>query len=163
MKKRVLTTLAVVFIAAGLAGCASPAQDTAFAPPAGWSSTPGMFGRLQMWMTGSDSENRQVIMVIRGEKGMTTAELTKTPPFVRTEGMHDVKSDTITICGSQRVAHFTGRGQSGSDSSRVEKQIEGVTTLIGDAKYAVLYIRPVSVRPDAQAEAALRSICPKSS
>ena len=161
MNMRVFMKLAAVSIAAVLAGCASPAQDTAFAPPIGWKATPAMFGRLQMWMTGSDAKDRQVLMIVRGDKSMTAADLNRSSPLGN--GMHDVKRDTITICGTQRAEHFTGRGQGGTGSSRVEQQVEGVTTAIGDAKYSVLYIRPASIRPDAQAEAALRSICPKTS
>lgn len=162
MKKRAFSTLVALCIGSVLAGCSSPAQDTAFQPPVGWTSTPGMFGRMQMWMTGTSASDRQILMIVRGDKNMNTANIRSTSsPFSGTENMQDVKRDTITLCGNQKADHFTGKGQGRNGSSRVDEQIEGVTTTIGDSKYMVLYIRPASVQPDTQAENALRSICPK--
>lgn len=162
MMKRVLTMLVAVSIGAAFAGCSSPAADTAFQPPQGWKSTPGVFGRFQMWMNGSDAGTRQILMLVRGDKSMSMAEMNASSP-IGAKGMQNVKRDTITLCGSQRAEHFTGRGKGKSGSKQVDEAIEGVTTVIGDAKYAVLYIRPVAMKADTQAEAALHSICPKAS
>lgn len=162
MIKRVLCTLATLCVGAALAGCSSPAQNTSFQPPSAWKATPGMFGRLQMWMTGDNAQNRQILMLIRGDKNMTTTEMSASSPFGGTKNTTDVKHDTITICGTQPADHFTGKGQSTTNgTAHVVDSLEGVTTMIGDSKYLVLYIHPIAVKPDAQAEAALRSICPK--
>lgn len=163
MKKRALWTLVALCIGSLLSGCSSPAQDTAFQPPAGWRSTPGMFGRMQLWMNGTSPADRQILMFIRGDKNMNASDLrTSSSPFWSPgEGTRDVKRDTITLCGNQKAEHFTGKGQGGNGSSRVEEQIEGVSTTIGASKYLVIYIRPVSAQADTQAENALRSVCPK--
>ncbi len=162
MMKRVFSTLAALCVGAALAGCSSPAQNTAFQPPSTWKATPGMFGRLQMWMTGSDTQSRQILMLIRGDKNMSTADLSASSPVGGNKNVSDVKRDTITICGTQPADHFTGKGQSTTNgNAHVVEAIEGVTTTIADSKYLVLYIRPIAVKPDAQAENALRSICPK--
>jgi hypothetical protein len=161
MKKRAFSTLVALSIGALLTGCGSPAQDTAFQPPAGWKSTPGMFGRMQMWMTGSSTSDRQILMIVRGDKNMNTEDIRSTSsPFSGTEKMQDVKRDTITLCGNQKADHFTGLGRGSNGSTHVTEAIEGVTTAIGDSKYFVLYVRPESVQPDIQAENALRSIAP---
>lgn len=153
-------TLASVCIAAALSGCSSPAQGTSFQPPIGWKSTPGMFGRLQMWMSGEDRQHRQILMLVRGDSRMTTEQLNASSPS-GARGMRDVKRDTIAICGGRHAEHFTGRGEGGTGSNREQQQIEGVTTEFGDAKYLAIYIRPVAQPADAQAESALRSLCPK--
>ncbi len=158
MKKRLLSTLVVLCVSAVFAGCSSPAQDTAFQPPAGWKSTPGLFGRMQMWMNGSTENDRQILMIVRGGEGTNSSNFTRA-----TSGMHDVKRDTIVLCGSQRAEHFTGKGEGGNGARRVPQQIEGMVTTIGGSKYFALYIRPVSMRPDEQAETALHSLCPKTS
>lgn len=162
MKKRLLSTLVAVCIGAALAGCSSPAQDTAFKPPLGWKSTPGMFGRMQLWMTGSTSNDRQILMIVRGDKSMRTSDIRGTSsPFGGTQGMRDVKQKTVTLCGSQRADYFTAQGEGGNGSNRVPQQIEGMSTTIGDSKYFALYIRPAALKADMQAENSLYSLCPK--
>lgn len=112
-----------------------------------------------MWMNGDDRQHRQILMLVRGDSRMTTEQLNAYSPS--SAHTFDVKRDTITICGDRRVKHFTGRGEGGTGSNRQQQQIEGVTTEFGGAKYVALYIRPASQPADAQAESALRSLCPK--
>jgi hypothetical protein len=161
MIKRVVSPLAAICFAASLAGCGSPASNITFNAPAGWKSTPGIFGRFQMWITGTDANNRQMVMLVRGDQGM---KMEDSQSLSGTRGMHDFKRSTISLCGSQRGDYFVGRGEGtvGSPGGRrIEETVEGVTTTIGDSKYVALYIRPASMPADAQAEAALHSICPK--
>lgn len=161
MKKRVFSLLVAVCIGAVLAGCSSPAENTGFQPPAGWKSTPGMFGRMQLWMTGTGRTDRQILMIVRGDKSMTTSDFGAASPLGTTNGMHDVKHKTVTLCGSQRADYFTGQGEGGTGDNRVLQKIEGMTTTIGDSKYFALYIRPASLRADSQAENSLYSLCAK--
>jgi hypothetical protein len=162
MKKRLLSTLVALCIGAALAGCGSPAADIAFQPPAGWKSTPGMFGRMQLWMNGSSASDRQILMIVRGDKSMTTSDISSSSPALGgTQGMHDVKRKTVMLCRTQRAEYFTGQGEGGSGSTHVLQQIEGMSTTIGDSKYFVLYIRPAAMRADMQAENSLYSLCPK--
>lgn len=158
MRKRVVCALALFFIGAMLTACGSPASDITFNAPAGWKSTPGMFGRFQMWMSGTRADDRQMLMLIRGDQSMRIEE---SQTFSGTHGLRDLKHGTITLCRSQRADYFTGRGQGTNSGKTVDETVEGVTTSIGSSKYAVLYIRPSGMRADPQAEAALHSICPK--
>jgi hypothetical protein len=162
MNKRVLSALVAICIGSALAGCSSPVQDTAFQPPSGWKSTPGMFGRMQLWMTGTNANDRQILMIVRGDKSMKTADLNSTSsPLGGTRGMQNVKRKTVTLCGSQRADYFTGQGEGGSGNNRVLQDIEGVSTTIGDSKYFAVYIRPAALKADTQAENSLYSLCPK--
>jgi hypothetical protein len=140
-----------------LAGCGSPGADTAFKAPNGWKSTPGMFGRFQMWITGNSESDRQIVMLVRGDNN---SNFNDTTTFGNTRNMTGVTHRAITLCGSQRADSFTGRGEGGSGSKRVAETVEGVVTTIGNSKYAALYIRPAGMQADAQAESALHSLCP---
>ena len=158
MMKRVVSTLAALCVPAMLAACGSPASDISFNAPAGWKSTPGVFGRFQMWITGDKAADRQMLILVRGDQ---TMRMEDSQSFSGTRGMHDFKHATIMLCGSQHADYFVGRGEGTNGGQRVQQTVEGVTTTIGSSKYAALYIRPVSMRADAQAEASLHSICPK--
>lgn len=158
MMKRVVSTLAAVCVPVMLAACGSPASDISFNAPAGWKSTPGMFGRFQMWITGSNAADRQMVMLVRGDQTMRMEDWQS---FSGTRGMRAFKRSGIVLCGSQHADYFVGRGEGTNGGQRVQQTVEGVTTTIGSSKYVALYIRPVSMREDAQAEAALHSICPK--
>jgi hypothetical protein len=163
MNKRLLSTLVMVCIAMALSGCSSPAEGTSFQPPAGWKSTPGMFGRMQLWMNGTNSNDRQILMVIRGDKSMATSDISRgASPMGGTQNIHDIKQKTVKLCGgSQSAQYFTGQGEGGNGSNRVMQQVEGMTTTIGDSKYFAIYIRPAALKADMQAENALYSLCPK--
>ncbi len=119
-----------------------------------------MFGRFQMWINGSGQNDRQFVILVRGDQNM---RLEDSQNISGTERMRDFKRNNITLCGSQKGEHFVGRGDSRSGSTRVQETVEGVTTTIGDSKYAAMYIRPTAMRPDPQAQSALRSLCPKHS
>jgi hypothetical protein len=122
-----------------------------------------MFGRMQLWMNGDSASDRQILMIVRGDKSMTAADIrSSSSPLGGTQGMHNVKQKPVKLCGgSQQGQYFTGQGEGGSGSTRVPQQIEGMMTTIGDSKYFALYIRPASMKPDVQAENSLYSLCPK--
>ncbi len=129
-----------------------------FTAPNGWKSSPGVLGHFQLWMTGSSEGDRQIIMLVRGDRNM---RLEDSQNLAGTRSMSQLKHQTITLCGSQPGDYFTGVGQGTSGTRHVNERVEGVTTTIGTSKYAVLYIRPATMSADVQAEAALHSICPK--
>lgn len=149
--------LAAVVCVVALAACGSPSSDIAFKAPNGWKSTPGMFGRFQMWMTGGSDADRQIVMLVRGDQ---STSITQSETFSGTRNISDLKRDTITLCGSQKADHFTGVGEHATSSKTARESFEGVVTSIGSAKYMAFYMRPAGMQPDAQAEAALHSLCP---
>ncbi len=157
MKKAVRTLLGAVCVAVALTGCGSPGSDTAFKGPNGWKSTPGMFGRFQMWIAGANQNDRQIVMLVRGDQNMNVED---SQTYSGTRSMHDLSRKSITLCGTQQAEYFTGSGESGNGSTQRKQTIEGVTTSIGNSKYAALYIRPAGTQPDAQAESSLHSLCP---
>lgn len=148
---------AAIVCVVALAACGSPSSDIAFKPPNGWKSTPGMFGRFQMWMTGASGADRQIVMLVRGDH---STSITESESFSGARNIRDLKRDTITLCGSQKADHFTGVGESTSNPKTVRETFEGVMTTIGNSKYMAFYMRPAGMRPDVQAEAALHSLCP---
>jgi hypothetical protein len=124
-----------------------------------------MFGRMQVWMNGDSASDRQILMMVRGDKSMTTSDIrNSSSPLGGTQGMHDVKQKVVKLCGgSQQAQYFTAQGEGGNGSNRTRQQIEGMMTTIGDSKYFVLYIRPAAMQADMQAENSLYSLCPKTS
>lgn len=152
-----LRFLAAVFCVAALAACGSPSSDIAFKAPDGWKSTPGMFGRFQMWMTGTSDTDRQIVMLIRGDRNTTFSQ---SQTFSGARDMRDIKHDSITLCGSQKADHFSAEGEHTTNSKTTRETFEGIMTSIGNSKYMAFYMRPAGVQPDAQAEAAIRSLCP---
>jgi hypothetical protein len=157
MIKLVRSFAAVACMTVLAAGCGSPGSDTTFKPPVGWNSTPGVFGRFQMWITGSAQADRQVVILVRGDQN---TRIEDTQAF-GTRGVHDVRHRAVKLCGSQAADSFTARGESVNGSNRVPERVEGVTTRIGSSKYIALYIHPIAIKPDPQAQAALLSLCPR--
>jgi hypothetical protein len=158
MIKAVRSFATVVCMTVLAVGCGSPGSDTTFRPPTGWNSTPGVFGRFQMWITGSAQADRQVVILVRGDQN---TRIDDPQMFGTTRGVHDVRHRAVKLCGSQPADSFTGRGESVNGSNRVPESVEGVTTTIGSSKYIALYIHPMAMKPDAQAQTALRSLCPR--
>jgi hypothetical protein len=148
---------AAVLCIAAFAGCSSPGSDIAFKAPNGWKSTPGMFGRFQMWITGSSDQDRQVVMLVRGDRNAT---ITETQALSGERDMHDVKRETIVLCGTQQADRFTATGERRKDSKTVQESVEGITASIGNSRYIAFYMRPAGMPPDAQAETAIHSLCP---
>jgi len=153
-----LRSVAAALCIAALSGCGSPGADTAFKAPDGWKSTPGMFGRFQMWMTGSGQADRQIVMLIRGDRNTTTTE---SITLAGSNNVRDLKRESIKLCGSQAADHFTATAEHRTNNKSVRETIEGVTTTIGASKYIAFYMRPANVQADAQAEAAIHSLCPQ--
>ncbi len=147
-----------LFCISVIAACSGPGDQTAFKPPAGWNSTPGIMGRFQMWMSGE-----QILMLIRGDQSMTMSSNANSQPWAQggLQNLQDLKTSQITLCGGQRAQYFSGRGTHQSGSKKTPELIEGVLTQIGSDKYLAMYMRPDPMRPDPQAETALHSICAK--
>lgn len=140
--------------AIALCACGSVTAGLEFKPPAGWTATPSVLGRVQMWINhGNGKSHDQVLMLIRG--GNSSTDMLNYPTGA--QSLRNVKRSAITVCGNQPAERMTATGVS---SNHNETSIEAVSTTIRTAKYLAMYIRPLGERPDAQAEAALRSLCP---
>ncbi|HXB82042.1 MAG TPA: hypothetical protein VNU22_01675 [Candidatus Acidoferrum sp.] len=150
----------VAMLAVTVGGCAlqaSPADGLRFEAPAGWRASPGILGYLQFWRP--PNNDREVLMLFKSPRPMQTNEIFSKSNLQDT--MKDVTivgQQTIKICGTQPAKYVQARGSS-SEGGPID--IETVATIIGGSSYFAVYVRPIVVRPNPKALAALREVCPK--
>ena len=158
--KNVKRFLASVTCAMLLGGCgltSSPADALTFKAPYGWQASPGIMGFMQFWKSPSNSD--EVLMLFRSPKQIdpnsviTSAKLKDT----RIE-----RKQAIKICGNQPAIYFVGAGTSSSESNAAKQaEMQMVMTNANGAAYFAMYVYPIGVRPNDEALAALRELCPK--
>lgn len=143
-------------IAFALASCAGVASNLAFHPPAGWTGTPSMFGRMQMWVKQDDKKKggAQFVMLVR--TSLNSTNVFQTAQFGR-GNVSDVKHSTISICNGRQAERVTASEQNGKDHT----QLEAVIADVADSKYMAMYVRDVGTPADPQAEDAIHSLCPR--
>jgi hypothetical protein len=157
MNARFRLPIVALCVAAVLAGCGSVASGIAFSPPAGWTGTPALFGRFQMWMkSGEQKDTTQILMLFKGDPSQTPASFKDLPPQYD-KNVTMLKRGPVTMCGTQNGEQFIGQGE---DKNHKRSRIEMTTTVIGNTRYVAMYLRPSSTPADAQAEAAIHSLCP---
>ena len=159
MIDRYARALCLVALATGLSGCgltSSPADNLTFHAPAGWQGSPGIMGFMQFWKApGNDAE---VLMLFKSPKPMDQREVFNNAKLNET----DVEQQqAIKICGSQPAEYIKARGESNSGAKKTESEIEMVMTNAAGNTYFAMYVYPVGVRPNAEASASLRVLCPK--
>lgn len=154
MNVRVLLTLAVA--AAMLSACASVTSDIAFqAPGEGWTASPPILGRTQIWVKqGGSSNNNSVVILVRGVS--TSQNVFQNPGFGATSTRLQ-KNEHTTICGNEPAEHLLGIGNSNGHAETFEAYLASVR---GD-QYLAMYMHPQGVPSDAAAETAIKSLCPK--
>lgn len=158
MNARFRTPIVALCVVALLAGCGSVTQGIAFQAPTGWTGTPAMFGRLQMWMkSGKEKNTTQMLMLVKGDSKNMQADLSSLPPQYGKDLKVLKRGDTKLCGGTQPAQQFVAQG---ADKDGHRSQIEMTSTVIGNDRYVAMYIRPLTVSPDAQAEAAIVSLCP---
>jgi len=111
-------------------------SDLAFQAPSDWTYGPSPGGG-EMWVKGCASHES------------ITALATETQPPQRQPGWKD-----IVICGVHPAVLMVAKSGQAWD-------VEGVGTTWGSERYIAVYVRPASVPPDPNAEAAIRSLCLK--
>lgn len=157
MNARFYLPIVALCVAGVLAGCGSVTEGIAFAPPSGWTSTPAMFGRFQMWMKNTQEKNTtQMVMLVRGDANNMHADFNVLPP----QYAKDVKvmqHGNVTLCGTQPAEQFVAQG---TDNSGKRSQIEMFSSVIGKNRYLAMYLRPANAPADPSAEAAIHSLCP---
>ncbi len=138
-------------------GCGSVTQGIAFQPPAGWTGTPAMFGRFQMWMkSGQDKNSTQILMLVKGDASNMRGDLTNLPPQYSSD-LKFVKRGTTQLCGGTQTAEQLAAEGTGRNGRR--SQVDMISDVIGTQRYIAMYIRPISMAPDPQAESAIHSLC----
>ncbi|MFZ0574650.1 MAG: hypothetical protein WA304_13285 [Candidatus Cybelea sp.] len=150
----------VAMLAVTVGGCAlqaRPADGLRFEAPAGWRASPGILGYMQFWRP--PNNDREVLLLFKSPRPMQTNEIFSKSNLQDT--MKDVTivgQQTIKICGTQPAKYVQARGSS-SEGGPID--IETVATIIGGSSYFAVYVRPIVVRPNPIALAALREVCPK--
>lgn len=141
-----------------LAACGSVTSGIDFQPPSGWTGTPAMFGRLQMWIKRDSAKDAvpQMLMLVKGDASDTHADFSALPPQYD-KNLRVLHRGSTTLCGSQPADDIVAQG---SDNHGRRSQIEMVSSVIGKNRYVAMYIRAVRAKPDAEAETAIHSLCP---
>jgi hypothetical protein len=158
--RALLRVALVVMLAVTVGGCAlqaSPADGLRFEAPAGWRVSPGILGYMQFWRPPAD--DREVLMLFKSPRPMQTNEIFSKSNLQ--DSMHDVTivaQQTIAICGAQPAKYVRARGLS---SQGGQTDIETVATTVRGSTYFAIYVRPIALRPNPLALAALREVCPK--
>lgn len=151
MRKILFAAVVASFV---LAGCGSVTQGLDFKAPAGWTATPSILGRMQVWVKkAADNKRDQMVFLVRGET--TTMDL-RTVPGAGFGTIQSQKQSTITICGNRRAQYLaaTASGRSGDAQA-----VEMIAAAVGNQNYLAMYARPNSTPADPEAEAAIRSLC----
>jgi hypothetical protein len=127
----------ILLAVAGLVGCSRTfTSEIAFQAPAGWVYAP-VLGHGAIWARG------------RGSREMIMAQTADTPlPLRRGRDWKD-----ISICGDHAAILMSQRNN--------DEMWEGVSTSWGSKRYMAIYVRPMKVPRDPQAEVAIRSLCLK--
>lgn len=162
MKLRKICTAALVSITAIVqTGCSfgsSPADGLNFHAPPGWQSSPGIIGVMQFWR--SPSNDQEVLMLFRSPKALPAGDIFSNSQMQGT--LKDVvvtRRSTIEICGNQPATYIEARGSSAKGG---DENLEMVMTTARGTSYFAMYVRPITLRANAQAAAALRELCLKS-
>ena len=164
MKARLISIAGVFAVA--LSACGSVTGDINFqAPGAGWTASPPILGRTQIWVknsTGNKTHNSVLILA----KGVgSSSDLFNNPGITSGGRLHVDKDDHVTICGNQAAEHITGSGTyttSGTaGKSDVRAAMDAYVTTVHGERYLAMYMHPAAEPPDPQAETAIASLCAK--
>lgn len=144
----------------------SPADDIDFEAPSGWTSTPGIMGRFQLWTGGTT--NKQVLMLMKLPQDAKIDRSFDASDFKGMSGSASVKNATMleqrrmNICGTQPAVYMKMRGVSTtSGTQKTEEMISAVISKVSDGTFMAMHMYPVGSQPDPQAEAAIYELCPK--
>jgi hypothetical protein len=155
-----LSVALAAMLAVAVGGCglqASPADGLRFEAPKGWRASPGILGYMQFWRPPID--DREVLLLFKSPRPMQTNDIFSNSNLQDTmKDVTIVTQQTIKICGTQPAKYVQARGSS-SQGGPID--IETVATIIEGSSYFAVYVRPIAVRPNPIALAALREVCPK--
>lgn len=144
-----------------LCGCgfnASPGDGLRFQPPAGWRSSPGILGFMQFWRP--PSGDREVLMLFRSPKPITSNELYSNANMQGSfKSVTVINKRSIRLCGSQPALVVAGIATSRNDQ---KSNVDMMLANVRGTSYFAMYVRPIEVPANPQAEGALYELCAKS-
>jgi len=140
-----------------LAGCGSVTSDINFqAPTSGWFASPPILGRTQVWIKrGDKAQTGSLVFLMRGA-GTTTKIFQDTPGAENDARLS--KDENVKICGNEPAEHVVGYGKTNGGT---ESSFEGYIATVHGERYVAVYVHPRKLPADPEAEAAIRSLCPK--
>jgi len=142
-----------------LSGCGpDPSTGTTFTPPTGWKLFPSVFG-FKLWIDPVKGSN-SVVMLFKIPK-KANVNVQKDVDFSGNPYYHGgsvTKESTITICGNHPAKYLESKDTSTNSKAGIA---EIILTKWGEDTYVTIYARPISGKPNASAEAAIRTICVK--
>jgi len=158
MRRFALCALALVV--PFVAGCGkNPTDSLDFKAPAGWTSTPSMFG-FKLWIKGGKSNEVVVLMDVSGKAdAKLDQDISKeigSNGYSGNVGSVEKRS-RIKICGNHDAEYMEARAN--KNGQRSQTQI--VLTNWNKDLYIALYSYPANVAADPAGEAAIRSLCLK--
>ena len=137
---------------------ASPTGGLRFQPPPGWRPSPGMLGYMQFWRPPSGV--REALMLFRSPKRLSSDDLYSDANMQGAfKSVTVLRKQNVQICGNQPAVIVQGIAISRNDT---ESRVEMVMATVRGTSYLAMYVRPIEVPANPQAEAALRELCAKS-
>jgi hypothetical protein len=151
----------VPLVMGGCAWNASPADGLRFQAPAGWRSSPGIMGFMQFWRP--PGNDREVLILFKSPRPLKPNDV-----FSGTQSSGELngalknltleRQQRVVICGHQPAIYGEARGTSAQSG---DSQVEMLATNLAGGSYFAIYVRPFGAAPNADAQAALRELCPK--
>ncbi|HLJ85103.1 MAG TPA: hypothetical protein VKT51_13090 [Candidatus Eremiobacteraceae bacterium] len=144
MGRTFMVRLSILSLLGLLCACAAsdPLDGFAFTPPAGWTALPPHEGS-RLW-TNPRNPGEEVLVTRPGDLA---------PGEDRT-----VSGKPVTICGGHPATLTVKIGSAFGQPAR----LESITAIWQNVRIMAAYIRPMSARANPNAEASLRSVCPRS-
>ncbi|MHB8194485.1 MAG: hypothetical protein ACYDFS_06290 [Vulcanimicrobiaceae bacterium] len=157
--KPLLRALLPLALLAALSACGSVTTALNFKAPSGWTSSLSIMGLMQVW---TDPKNSHaVVMLLRSPVAITAKEALSHADLNHAKVLARKR---VTICGNRPARWITllGAGVVGtSGGNKGPERLDMLITKAAGATYVAMYARPAGAPADPQAEAAVRSVCPK--
>jgi hypothetical protein len=152
--------------AATLTACGltkSPAEGLTFTAPSGWTGTPGIMGRFQLWTgTGDASGHVLMLMKLPADTNLKADfDMDNLKDVNGSASLKDAKilaRRTMTLCNGQQSMFMKMQGK--SKNQNTEESIEAVLSKASDGTYMAMYMYPIGAATNPAAEAAIYELCP---
>lgn len=117
-----------------------------------------MLGYMQFWRP--PSHVREALMLFKSPKTLTADDLYSDANMQGAfKSVTVLRKQKIQICGNQPALSVQGIAISRNDT---ESKVEMAMATVRGTSYLAMYVRPIDVPANPQAEAALRELCAKS-
>jgi hypothetical protein len=142
----------------------SPADGLTFRAPDGWTGTPGIMGRFQLWTSPGDKD-KQIVMLMKlpsDTKIDQSTDVASFKSFSSQDSLKDTKlleRKVMKLCNGTQSSIFM-KMEGTSTNSHSEETVETVLSKAPDGTYMAMYMYPIGTAPDANVEASIYNLCP---